>query len=113
MIALGGALGSILRYATYVSFRSKNFPWATLFVNVTGSILVAFLLFMPSPALALSPMVTIGVLGAFTTFSSFSLDTLLLYEDGGPRPAILNVGLNVVLCILGALMGRGLALLLL
>ncbi len=113
LIGLGGAFGAILRYATFLSFRGKDFPWATLFVNVTGSFLLSVAIFMPFHDLwSMSPLVTIGVLGAFTTFSSFSLDTLLLYEERGVRLAVLNVALNVLLCVFGALMGRYLVTLL-
>lgn len=106
LIGLGGALGAILRYSTYLSFRGMGFPWATLVVNVIGSFLLALILFMPmGHGWVSSPMITVGVLGAFTTFSSFSLDTVLLYEERGPRPAMLNITLNLTLCIAAAVLG--------
>ena len=106
LIGLGGALGAMMRYVTFLSFRGRDFPWATLIVNVTGSFLLSVALFIPSHDLwSLSPLVTVGVLGSFTTFSSFSLDTLLLYEERGLRPAVRNVALNVLLCLSAALLG--------
>ncbi len=113
LVASGGAIGASLRYLTYVALQGTDFPWATLLVNLTGSFALAFLLFyviLDYHSDVVSFFVIMGVLGAFTTFSSFSMETLLLYMDKGLAAATLNVTLNVGLCIAGAALGRFLAL---
>ena len=113
-VALGGALGSVARYACAalgVRVFGAAFPWSTLFVNVTGSIVIGVL-----AALATAdakPLVTgdaraflmIGVLGGFTTFSSFSLETLNLARAGQLAAAGWNVAGSVVLCLVGVGLG--------
>ena len=105
-VALGGALGSVLRFAT-VSLVGG--PVATVAVNVLGSLLIGVLYVTLSPRM--SPLLMTGVLGGFTTFSAFSLDALKLYETGQPGPAALYVAGSVLLSLaavaLGAALTRG------
>ena len=105
-VALGGAIGSALRFVT-VAFVGA--PLAVLLVNVLGS----FAMGMACVALSarLSPLVMTGVLGGFTTFSAFSLDALRLWEAGQGAQAALYVAASVVLSLgavaLGAALARG------
>ena len=105
-VALGGALGSVLRFAT-VSLVGG--PVATFAVNVLGSLLIGVLYVTLSARM--SPLLITGVLGGFTTFSAFSLDALKLYETGQPGPAALYVAGSVLLSLaavaLGAALTRG------
>jgi len=113
-IALGGAIGTMLRYwcsgAVAVAF-GETFPWGTLVVNVAGSLLIGLLaaLVGPDGRLLMSPelrqTLMIGVFGGFTTFSSFSLQTLALIQDGELLFAASNVLLSVGLCLGGVLLG--------
>lgn len=86
-VAAGGALGSVARYVSMVTLGAlvgAGFPWGTLFVNVVGSFAMGVLaelgalVWQPSPDLRL--FLTVGILGGFTTFSTFSLDVALLVE---------------------------------
>jgi len=111
-IATGGALGALLRYWTSLAVHSKlgaGFPYGTLTVNVVGSLLMGFLYIWFVDRLAMGPAVRgflfIGVLGAFTTFSTFSLETLNLIESGQPGKAMLNVVISVVVCVTAAGLG--------
>ena len=111
-IATGGALGALLRYWTSLAVHSKlgaGFPYGTLTVNVIGSLLMGFLYVWFVDRLAMGPAVRgflfIGVLGAFTTFSTFSLETLNLIESGQPGKAMLNVVISVVVCVTAAGLG--------
>jgi CrcB protein len=111
-IATGGALGALLRYWTSLAVHSKlgaGFPYGTLTVNVIGSLLMGFLYIWFVDRLAMGPAVRgflfIGVLGAFTTFSTFSLETLNLIESGQPGKAILNVVISVIVCVTAAGLG--------
>jgi CrcB protein len=115
-LAIAGALGSTARHGLQqlaVHLWGKNFPYGTLIVNVLGSLLLGFLLtwFMHTEVLS-KPMklaITTGFLGAFTTFSTFSCDTLDLWVRGAYLPAISNILLNVILGLSAAGAGFGLA----
>jgi CrcB protein len=111
-VAIGGALGASMRYGVTVlmiSLLGKGFPYATLLVNVIGSFVMGILFsLIEHDMMADLPwrsLFGIGLLGAFTTFSTFSLDTLLLLQDGDWLKAMLNILLNVVVCIFAAWLG--------
>jgi CrcB protein len=114
-VALGGALGSVARYGcTGLAARvlGPSFPWGTLIVNAAGSHIIGFLatLMAPDGRLLATPdaraLLLIGVLGGFTTFSSFSLDTLNLARDGEWLWASTNVVASVVLCLAAVWLGH-------
>jgi CrcB protein len=108
-IAFGGALGAVMRYAVSNAVHGllgRGFPYGTLVVNVLGSLLMGFLFVWLVERSALDAVwraaLLIGGLGAFTTFSTFSMETLNLLEEGALLPALLNVVLSMVLCIAAA-----------
>ncbi len=114
---LGGALGSAGRFAASVWIAERMgtvFPWETIIVNVVGSMMIGFFAGLTGPdgALVVSPsmraFVVIGLLGGFTTFSSFSLQTVQLLLDGQWLWAAGNVVISVVLCLVAV--GSGIAL---
>ena len=115
-VAMGGALGAVMRYGIssgIYSWFGRSFPYGTLVVNVMGSFAIgifSILLiekFNVSQELRLA--LVVGVLGALTTFSTFSWDTLDLMQQGLMQRAFLNVLLNVVMCISAAWLGAQLA----
>ncbi|MBW3583918.1 MAG: fluoride efflux transporter CrcB [Euryarchaeota archaeon] len=110
LVALGGALGALLRYGTGAAFGRGPFPYATLVVNVVGSFLLALLLFHDLERGTLGPasraFFAIGLLGAFTTMSTFSHETLALWLDGRSGQAVLNIALNIGLSIGAVVAGR-------
>jgi CrcB protein len=119
VIALGGAVGAVMRYLASTGVYAvlgRGFPYGTLVVNVVGSLLMGVLTVLLLERLSVGPEwragILIGVLGAFTTFSTFSMETLILIEQGDWFKALLNVFLSVALCLLaawfGILMGRSL-----
>jgi CrcB protein len=114
-VGLGGALGSMARYwcSGFVADRiGETFPWGTLTVNVVGSFIIGFFATLTGPdgrMLAGSTtrqFVMTGILGGYTTFSSFSLQTLNLARDGEWLRAGANVVLSVVLCLLAVWLGH-------
>ena len=115
-IAGGGALGALARFwvsSGVYQLLGKSFPWGTLTVNVVGSFAMGFLLVLFLERLAAAPewraAVLVGFLGAFTTFSTFSIETLTLMEQGELAKALLNVLVSVVLCIAACWLGLILA----
>ncbi len=115
-IGVGGALGAVARYltstATY-AWLGQNFPYGTLLVNILGSLLMGFLFHMlverMSAALEWRAALLVGFLGAFTTFSTFSIETLALIEEGRALAALANAGISVIGCVGAAWMGFNIA----
>ncbi len=114
-IALGGALGALLRYAVSglcYKWLGAVFPYGTLTVNTLGSFLIGLLwgLFQKS---TVSPewraFLLIGTLGAFTTFSTFSLESLQLLQDGEMKLAFVNIVLNFAFALIAVFLGIWLA----
>jgi CrcB protein len=113
-IGLGSALGGMGRYwCSGVVARAfgETFPWGTILVNVSGSLIIGFLATLMSPdgRLLVPPdarvFLTIGLLGGYTTFSSFSLQTLNLVRDGEWLWATANVFLSLTLCLAAVWLG--------
>jgi fluoride exporter len=118
-IALGSALGGVARYwCSGVAARlfGETFPWGTIFVNVTGSFLIGFVATLMGPdgrifaGSTARQFIMLGLLGGFTTFSSFSLQTLNLVQDGEMLQAGGNVIGSVLLCLLAVWLGHILAM---
>ncbi len=115
-IAIGGAIGSVLRYLVQVqcaNWFGTSFPYGTLLVNTLGSLLIGFLSVVFFERLIVSDeirvAILVGVLGGFTTFSTFSLDTLNLIQQGSLLTAMSNIVLNAGLCISACFIGLFLA----
>ncbi len=117
--ALGGALGALGRFWAsngVYALLGRGFPYGTLAVNLLGSLLMGlgyvWLLERSSLGPEWRALLLVGFLGAFTTFSTFSIETLNLIEGGEPLKALLNVLLSVGLCVFaawgGVLLGRSL-----
>lgn len=116
-IAVGGAAGSVLRFwlSTWVhSFAGRAFPYGTLAVNVLGCLAMGFLFVLLVERLSddtvLRAGILIGVLGGFTTFSSFSIETFNLIEQGALLRAVANIAASLFLCLgatwAGVILGR-------
>ncbi|WP_404861704.1 fluoride efflux transporter CrcB [Georhizobium sp. MAB10] len=106
LVALGGGLGAALRHLTNLAalrLLGPNFPFGTLAVNVIGSFLMGVLVEVVARRFGASVEMRLflatGVLGGYTTFSAFSLDTIVLWERGAPGLAVAYVGLSVLLSL--------------
>jgi fluoride exporter len=117
-VALGSIVGGVARYLVSVLFVSQfgsGFPWATLFVNVTGSFIIGFYAALTGPdgRLFVSPrqrqFVMVGICGGYTTFSSFSLETLRLVQSGNLQAASINLSISVVGWMTAVWLGYALA----
>ena len=118
-VALGSAIGGVARYwCSGIIARTvgETFPWGTLVVNVSGSLLIGLVWTLTGPdarvlmGTAGRQFLMIGILGGFTTFSSFSLQTLTLLQDGQWISAGLNIVGSVALCLLAVWLGHVLGL---
>lgn len=112
-VCLGGAAGSGARYLVtgWVSERmGAGFPWGTLCVNVTGSFLLGAIMQLASTASSLSPTaqvaLTIGVVGGFTTYSTFNYEMLASFQQGAWAWATANLLATVVGCLVAGLLGQ-------
>lgn len=111
-VAIGGAVGAVARYGWMALTRSlwPGFPWPIMAANVLGSVLMGVLAgllarFMPPASDSLRAFIGVGVLGGFTTFSTFSLEAYLLYERGSYGAAACYVLGSVLLSIAGLGLG--------
>ena len=96
LVGAGGAIGASGRYLVGIRFREAQFPWATLVVNALGSGLLAAVL-VSDLGLTITLFVGVGFCGALTTFSSFSYETVELWESGRRGASIANAGGNLLL----------------
>jgi CrcB protein len=111
-IAVGGAIGSVLRYAVSTGIYSvagRSFPYGTLTVNVVGSLLMGLLFVMLIDRAGIPEIwrmaLLVGLLGAFTTFSTFSIETLNLLQSGDYTRAMANIMLSIILCLVATWIG--------
>ncbi|HEB57907.1 MAG TPA: fluoride efflux transporter CrcB [Gammaproteobacteria bacterium] len=111
-IAVGGAVGAVMRFwVSTWTYRvlGQGFPWGTLAVNVSGSLAMGFVYVLLVERLSLGPewraALMIGFLGAFTTFSTFSVEALNLVQAGTVVRALLYVLASVIFCVLAAYLG--------
>jgi CrcB protein len=116
LVCLGGAAGSGARYLLggwVQRTLAVSFPFGTITVNVIGSFLISILMYLGLEKQVISPdlrvVLVTGVLGGFTTYSSFNYETLRLFQDGALGLAVLNVGATVVACLAAGGMGLVLA----
>lgn len=111
-IAAGGALGALMRYwvsTGIYSLLGRSFPWGTLAVNVLGSLAMGILYILFLERMSVSPeiraLILVGFLGAFTTFSTFSIETLNLIEQASYLKAATNMLVSVFACVAAAWIG--------
>jgi fluoride exporter len=116
LVAVGGAVGSVARYLMASGIQTATgwaFPLGTVLVNILGCFLIGILYVLlvarSDPRQDLRALLMVGVLGGFTTFSSFSLETVTMAMNGNFGGATLNVVISVVACLVGTILGVTLA----
>ena len=116
LVAVGGAVGSVARYLMASSIQSATgwaFPLGTVLVNILGCFLIGILYVLlvarHDPRQDLRALLMVGVMGGFTTFSSFSLETVTMAMTGNFAGATLNVVISVAACLAGTILGVTLA----
>ncbi|HWA89165.1 MAG TPA: fluoride efflux transporter CrcB [Rhizomicrobium sp.] len=111
-VAAGGALGSLLRYFVASAIPSSPFPWGIFIVNITGGFIMGVIVELSALKLSIGPelraFLTVGILGGYTTFSTFSLDSALLIQRGTYLAAAGYIVGSVVLSILALFAGLAL-----
>lgn len=115
-ICVGGAVGTGARYLVSgwsLKLLGPSFPYGTLVVNLLGSLLLGALMHLGTATDAMSPTmrlaVTTGAMGGFTTYSTFSYETMRLMQEGAWGSAALNIGVTVVACLAASVSGFALA----
>ena len=116
LIGAGALLGANARYWLtnyFVQRFGAAFPYGTLFINMSGSFLLGFIITLVANRFVVDPgyrlFLGVGFMGAYTTFSTFSYDTIALLERGDLLPALLNVGFSVLGSLVAAYLGIALA----
>ncbi len=110
LVGIGGSAGATLRYLVSGLLPGiRGIPAGTLAVNVTGSFILSILVF--SSTSSYIHLINIGMLGSFTTFSTFAFESFRLLEEGQKRLFYMNISLNILLCILAVFAGQKLAML--
>ena len=111
-IAPAGACGALCRWGISrlaVHWLGEVFPYGTLIANIAGCLLIGFLMHIAIATNLLNPVLrsalTIGFLGALTTFSTFSYETMQYFEESAYLTGLLNIALNIVLCLAGVFVG--------
>lgn len=112
-VFLGAGLGGVLRYSIANSIHQwlgRDFPYGTIFVNVSGCFLMGFLFMFllnkfDGGSQSLRSLLLIGLLGGYTTFSTFSIETIHLFENGAWGSAVLNIIISITLCIVATWFG--------
>lgn len=113
-IAAGGAIGSLLRFWLNLFFTGRfgeTMPWGTILINISGSFAIGLFATLSEPGGRISVsadlrlFVLVGLCGGYTTFSSFSLQTLALFQSGEPGRAIANVIVSVFFCLVAVWLG--------
>src|SRR3954465_4065713 len=115
VVAIGGALGSVLRYLVGWFVQARGwlaFPWATLIVNLAGCFCIMLIVTLGATATLstnLRLFLVTGVMGGLTTYSSFDYETTKLVQEGATVTALLNVAVTLIACFAAGLLGIGLA----
>ncbi len=112
LVGLGGGIGAILRYLLSTIPLKSSFPFMTLLINIAGAILIGMIVSLSMKQDIVSPQTVLflktGVCGGFTTFSTFSLESVTLLEQHKPVTAIGYMLLSLLLCLLGVFLGKNL-----
>jgi len=116
IIGLGGFIGAVMRYSIsgwVHRIVGSGLPYGTLAVNILGSFILGFFLLLAEERFTISPawrnFIAVGMMGALTTFSTFSFETFMLFQDNLYGQVLLNIGLNVILTIAAVWAGMTLA----
>ncbi len=110
-VAIGGAIGASMRYAILNIFKHETMPYGTVIVNVAGSFIIGMVtaIFLLAPIHGLSNniklFITTGILGGFTTFSTFSLDAMKLLQNGENGSALLYISVSVIGSLVSVFLG--------
>lgn len=112
-VAVGGACGAVLRYGVQALTSGTEFPWGTLVVNIAGCLAIGLVIGAFAGAAWFEdvgrPLLVAGVLGGFTTFSAFSVDAVLLWEQGRVVSSLAYVLSSVACCLVAAALGYRIA----
>lgn len=113
-VGLGGALGAMARYGLGTIPLKGGLPFMTFFINLTGAILIGFIVGLMMTKKDISPnvilFVKVGLCGGYTTFSTFSLEVLNMFDDNHPVLAVTYAVVSVITCVLGVWIGRKLVI---
>ncbi|MCX7614233.1 MAG: fluoride efflux transporter CrcB [Clostridiales bacterium] len=112
LVGLGGFIGAVLRYLVNIGFSdiAKDFPIVTMFINFTGAIAIGMVTEFSSKITPIHPnlllFLTVGIFGGYTTFSTFSLETVNLIEKGKLFLGLEYASVSVLLCVTGVYLGK-------
>ncbi|MEO6537575.1 MAG: fluoride efflux transporter CrcB [Ferruginibacter sp.] len=109
LVGIGGGLGAMLRYMVYLMFKDNSFPYATLLINIAGSLVIGMVVGYSLKEISFSQplklFIAVGICGGFTTFSAFSLENIQLLQSGKYTGVFLYVTISVLAGIAAAWLG--------
>lgn len=106
LVGLGAIFGAIFRYALTLLIKNLNFPFSMLIINALGSFIIGLVSILFKENVYIYSFLAVGILGGFTSFSTFSLDTILMFENGKILFGFLNIFTSIFTCLILCFIGR-------
>ena len=106
LVGFGAIFGAIFRYALTLLIKNPNFPFSMLIINALGSFAIGFISILFKENIYLYSFLAVGILGGFTSFSTFSLDTIFMFENGKILFGLLNIFASILSCVILCFIGR-------
>lgn len=110
LVGFGAIFGAIFRYGLTLLIKNPNFPFSMLIINALGSFAIGLVSILFRENIQVYTFLAVGIFGGFTSFSTFSLDTIIMFENGKILLGFLNIFLSIFVCLILCFLGRKLGM---